>query len=124
MIPMSGNHRGRNSHAGSDPDCVLPFSSTHPGRMHRRHTDAPDAGGCLTTPPRFPGYQFVPVFLPGENPSGESARMAKYQVRVELYGVKNYDALHKAMEKAGFSRKIKNGTGTWYHLPDAEYTIT
>jgi hypothetical protein len=49
--------------------------------------------------------------------------MAKFTTRVELHGAdeEDYDILHKAMKKRGFSRTIKNNKGKLFHLPTAEY---
>jgi hypothetical protein len=51
--------------------------------------------------------------------------MANYLVRVELHGADydDYEALHSAMERAGFSRKIRCDDGKEYNLPTAEYCI-
>jgi hypothetical protein len=49
--------------------------------------------------------------------------MAKFTTRVELHDAKtweDYDKLHAAMEKKGFSRTIVFG-GITYQLPTAEY---
>ncbi|MBJ9663181.1 DUF2622 domain-containing protein [Burkholderia gladioli] len=50
--------------------------------------------------------------------------MTAFTTRVVLHGVKEdeqaYKDLHTAMENAGFSRTVSNGTTT-YHLPPAEY---
>jgi hypothetical protein len=50
--------------------------------------------------------------------------MANFTVRVELHQAvrADYDVLHAAMEKTGFSRLIKGDSGKTYHLPWAEYT--
>jgi hypothetical protein len=49
--------------------------------------------------------------------------MASFTTRVELHNAssKDYDTLHAAMERAGFSRVIQSDDGHWYHLPTAEY---
>ena len=49
--------------------------------------------------------------------------MASFTTRVELHSAtySDYETLHKAMETEGFSRQIKADSGTWYHLPTAEY---
>lgn len=51
--------------------------------------------------------------------------MAIFLIRVELHGVKHgdesYNTLHKAMEKAGFTRTITGDDGARFHLPTAEY---
>ncbi len=51
--------------------------------------------------------------------------MSRFTTRVELYGSPNYEtykSLHEAMERKGFSRKIKLGE-VIYFLPNAEYTL-
>jgi hypothetical protein len=49
--------------------------------------------------------------------------MASFTVRVELHnaGDKDYETLHAAMARKGFSRQIRSDDGNWYHLPSAEY---
>jgi hypothetical protein len=51
--------------------------------------------------------------------------MANFTTRVELYGTPSrddYDRLHKAMEKEGFTRTIRyEGETTVWQLPHAEY---
>lgn len=49
--------------------------------------------------------------------------MAKFTVRVELHAASysDYETLHGAMERRGFSRFITSDDGTTYHLPTAEY---
>lgn len=49
--------------------------------------------------------------------------MAEFTVRVELHYATetNYEALHAAMERAGFRRFVQVGERL-YHLPTAEYT--
>jgi hypothetical protein len=49
--------------------------------------------------------------------------MANFTVRVELhYAVEaDYQTLHAAMERVGFSRFITSDDGITYHLPLAEY---
>ena len=49
--------------------------------------------------------------------------MAQFTVRVELHHatLDDYDVLHGAMEKQGFSRVITGDDGKTYHLPWAEY---
>lgn len=49
-----------------------------------------------------------------------------YTTRVELHrgGEDDYETLHSAMEREGFSRQIKSDDGTWYHLPTAEYVYS
>jgi hypothetical protein len=51
--------------------------------------------------------------------------MAMFTVRVELFKASEpkYEALHTAMEKAGFSCTVKAGDGKVYHLPTAEYSL-
>ncbi len=48
--------------------------------------------------------------------------MASFTTRVELHGANDddYEILHAAMEKEGFTRTIQSSTKT-YHLPTAEY---
>lgn len=49
--------------------------------------------------------------------------MASFTVRVELHYATeaDYQTLHSAMERAGFSRFITSDDGATYHLPLAEY---
>ena len=51
--------------------------------------------------------------------------MASFITRVELHKAKakdeDYDTLHKAMEKLGFIRTIKDSDGKTHRLPTAEY---
>ena len=49
--------------------------------------------------------------------------MATYMTRVELHAADedDYETLHDAMEKEGFSRTITSDDGVTYHLPTAEY---
>jgi hypothetical protein len=49
--------------------------------------------------------------------------MAKFTIRVELHDAReeDYENLHAAMEKQGFSRTITDDDGVSYHLPPAEY---
>lgn len=49
--------------------------------------------------------------------------MATFITRIELHYAQSedYDNLHKAMERAGFSRTIPASDGKRYHLPTAEY---
>lgn len=49
--------------------------------------------------------------------------MTSFTVRVELHNAnyEDYEALHAAMAKAGFSRQITSDGGTTYQLPTAEY---
>jgi hypothetical protein len=51
------------------------------------------------------------------------AAMASFTTRIELHDAteNDYDKLHKAMEKVGFVRTIKDSEGKTYHLPTAEY---
>lgn len=49
--------------------------------------------------------------------------MSSFTTRVELHSASydDYNNLHAFMEAEGFSRLIKADSGTWYHLPTAEY---
>jgi len=49
--------------------------------------------------------------------------MAQFTVRVELHDAQwtDYDTLHAAMERQGFSRLIRGDDGRTYQLPWAEY---
>ncbi|HEY6419992.1 MAG TPA: type V toxin-antitoxin system endoribonuclease antitoxin GhoS [Candidatus Binataceae bacterium] len=49
--------------------------------------------------------------------------MAQFTVRVELHEAQwtDYNTLHAAMERLGFSRLIKGDDGHTYQLPWAEY---
>jgi hypothetical protein len=49
--------------------------------------------------------------------------VAKFTIRIELHHAyaSDYEALHGAMERAGFSRTIVSNDGTIYWLPTAEY---
>ncbi|MBN3755903.1 type V toxin-antitoxin system endoribonuclease antitoxin GhoS [Paraburkholderia sp. Tr-20389] len=49
--------------------------------------------------------------------------MTKFTTRVELHDGESddYEKLHGAMEKQGFSRYIADSKGNRYHLPTAEY---
>ncbi len=50
--------------------------------------------------------------------------MAQFTTRVLLNGypsAEDYEKLHKAMKRRGFSRVIKAGDGDYYWLPNAEY---
>jgi hypothetical protein len=49
--------------------------------------------------------------------------MSQYLVRVELHNANydDYESLHAAMERAGFSRTIRGDDGKSYQLPTAEY---
>lgn len=50
--------------------------------------------------------------------------MSVFTVRVELHKAEGdeYTKLHEEMEKEGFSRRVRNDTGT-YALPTAEYSM-
>ena len=52
--------------------------------------------------------------------------MATFTTRVELHRAydDDYDVLHAAMERRGFSRQITSDSGKTYHLPTAEYNIS
>jgi hypothetical protein len=50
--------------------------------------------------------------------------MAQFTTRVLLNGypsAEDYEKLHKAMKRRGFSRVIKSDDGEYYWLPNAEY---
>ena len=49
--------------------------------------------------------------------------MSSYTTRVELHRATDadYENLHAAMKREGFSRFINSKDGTTYHLPTAEY---
>ncbi len=50
--------------------------------------------------------------------------MTQFTTRVELHNTPNgadYEKLHSAMEKEGFTRTIISDDGITYHLPTAEY---
>jgi hypothetical protein len=49
--------------------------------------------------------------------------MADYTVRVELRPGGDYNALHTAMERAGYKRFIVASDGSRYALPHAEYDL-
>jgi hypothetical protein len=51
--------------------------------------------------------------------------MARFTVRVELHyaDVDDYQRLHAAMERAGFTRTIAGTDGVKYWLPTAEYNV-
>jgi hypothetical protein len=51
--------------------------------------------------------------------------MAQFTVRVELHRAADadYETLHDAMERRGFSRTITSDRAIDYHLPTAEYDI-
>lgn len=52
--------------------------------------------------------------------------MTQFTVRIELHDAQwpDYDTLHAAMERQGFSRLITADDGRTYHLPWAEYDAT
>jgi len=53
--------------------------------------------------------------------------MANFMIRIELSGSptwQDYENLHKAMKRAGFSRLITGSDGIVYHLPHAQYSRT
>ena len=52
-----------------------------------------------------------------------SSVMARFTTRVELHKAtdEDYNTLHKAMEKFGFTRTIEGDEGKTYRLPTAEY---
>ena len=50
--------------------------------------------------------------------------MSKFTVRVQLNGApdqSDYERLHAALRKSGFSQTITGGDGTEFYLPHAEY---
>jgi hypothetical protein len=49
--------------------------------------------------------------------------MARFTIRVELHAASysDYETLHAAMERRGFSRHITSDDGKTYQLPTAEY---
>ncbi len=49
--------------------------------------------------------------------------MAQFTIRIELHRAiaEDYDRLHSAMEKCGFSRRIKGADGNTYALPTGDY---
>jgi hypothetical protein len=51
--------------------------------------------------------------------------MAKFTTRVELHDAtdNDYERLHSAMERGGFTRLITSGDGNVYRLPWAEYNF-
>jgi hypothetical protein len=52
-------------------------------------------------------------------------QMANFITRIELNGSatwQDYENLHRAMKRAGFSRLIMGGNGKTYHLPTATYS--
>ena len=52
--------------------------------------------------------------------------MAQFTIRIELHDAQwsEYDTLHAAMERQGFSRLITGDDGRTYQLPWAEYDGT
>jgi hypothetical protein len=52
--------------------------------------------------------------------------MADFTVRIELHDAlrNDYEGLHAAMERQGFTRVITSDEGRKYHLPWAEYNGT
>jgi len=52
--------------------------------------------------------------------------MAQFTIRIELHEATwpDYDRLHAAMERQGFSRQITGNDGRTYQLPWAEYDGT
>lgn len=52
--------------------------------------------------------------------------MAQFTVRIELHQAQwdDYETLHGAMERQGFSRQITSDTGNCYDMPWAEYNGT
>lgn len=52
--------------------------------------------------------------------------MSNYITRIELHRAieSDYENLHAAMAKQGFSRKIESDQGDWYQLPTATYALT
>jgi len=51
--------------------------------------------------------------------------MSLFMTRIELNGSpswQDYENLHKAMKRAGFSRFISGSNGVTYHLPHAQYS--
>jgi hypothetical protein len=53
--------------------------------------------------------------------------VANFLVRVELHGATwpdDYDALHKAMARAGFDHRLLADDGKYYRLPTAEYAVS
>lgn len=53
-------------------------------------------------------------------------KMTNFIVRVELHDANyfDYENLHAAMARAGFSRTIRSDNGTVYYLPTAEYYMS
>jgi hypothetical protein len=52
--------------------------------------------------------------------------MTLFIVRIELHGgtFVDYETLHSAMDRQGFSRQIMANDRSVYHLPPAEYSFT
>jgi hypothetical protein len=52
--------------------------------------------------------------------------VATFTTRVELHRAyeDDYEVLHAAMERRGFSRQITSDAGKTYHLPTAEYNYS
>lgn len=53
--------------------------------------------------------------------------MSTYTVRVELHSDQynpDFETLHSAMQKEGFSKLITSDDGKTYHLPRGEYNIS
>jgi hypothetical protein len=52
--------------------------------------------------------------------------MSLFTVRIELHHAQwdDYEVLHGAMERQGFSRQITSDDGESYHMPWAEYNGT
>jgi hypothetical protein len=81
-------------------------------------------------PPLTPTPELLSTALFGATPTKnettqEEYKMTRYTTRVELHAAGNddYETLHSAMEKQGFSRFVKNEDGKSYHLPTAEYNF-
>ena len=51
--------------------------------------------------------------------------MSSFTTRVELHSANysDYETLHSAMGRQGFSRTIRGDDGVEYHLPTAEYNL-
>lgn len=51
--------------------------------------------------------------------------MPTFTVRVELHNANpvNYETLHRAMARAGFSDEVQGEDGVIYHLPSGEYSM-
>jgi hypothetical protein len=49
--------------------------------------------------------------------------MAYFFVRVELRDEENYDELHAAMRRSGFSRNIESKNGRYFRLPTGQYRL-